>query len=113
MKTLIILVCLIINTGLYAQAEGGKDEIDELDKPAGTEESAKKERENLTAKISYNYLGVNLIYNMATLINPEIQNSGFGGDLFYQSYLSNPWSYKIQIGFLYNHSFIISILRML
>ncbi len=104
MKTLIILICLLINTGLYAQETEGKGKIDELDNPdAKAEETqAAKKPEGPKAKINNNYLGLNLVYNMATLIEPEVQNSGFGADVFYQSHISNPWAYQFQFGFLYN-----------
>ncbi len=109
MKILIILICLLINTGLYAQETEGGGEVDELDNPdakvEGTqtkETPAKKKPEGPKAKINNNYLGLNLVYNMATLIEPEVQNPGYGFDVFYQSHISDPWAYQFQFTFLYN-----------
>ncbi len=64
-------------------------------------------------RINNNYLGINLIYNGSTLIipddknyiNPNMDSSGYGFDMFYQSYLSEAFSYQVLFEFLYN-SFI-------
>ncbi|MDD5065444.1 MAG: hypothetical protein PHF84_00205 [bacterium] len=49
-----------------------------------------------------NYVGLNLIYNQAELIEPESDSQGLGADLFYQSYVRPNFSYSILFGFLYN-----------
>jgi len=111
MKKLVILFCfgLLICPSLYGQEES--DEIDELDSPNPPEEIKKleekeKKPEGPRARINNNYLGLNFVYNSATLadpnIDPKVSNSGFGGDLYYQSFIINPVSYKIQFGFQYN-----------
>ena len=80
MQKLIIILCLLICFDVYAL-------------------KLLREQER---QIDNNYYGINLIYNMAQLIEPETSGTGLGFDLYYQSFLSKSFSYKILGEFLYN-----------
>jgi len=108
MKILIILICLLISTGANAQDTEVGTEVKEQEKTEVKKQKKTKlsEQEKI---IVNNYYGVNLVYNMATLndpgtnvIDPQIKKNGFGFDLFYQSFISGGFSYKVLFEFIYN-----------
>ncbi|MBU1077469.1 MAG: hypothetical protein KKH98_09265 [Spirochaetes bacterium] len=57
---------------------------------------------SLSGQIKNNYFGIDLIYNSVTLIDTEEAGNGYGFDLYYQSFISDSFSYKVLLGFLYN-----------
>lgn len=57
---------------------------------------------DLKAKKQNNYIGINGIYNQASLINSGTKGSGYGVDFFYQSFFTESFSYKVVISGLYN-----------
>ena len=42
---------------------------------------------NLNAEMKGNYIGGDLIYNNAALMDTDYKSSGYGLDLFYQSFI--------------------------
>ena len=94
------------------------EKVLEEDKIESRPDVVKKKKEFKTkttpqtkSRIRNNYYGINLIYNGSTLLVPDnkvfldpIQESstGFGFDIFYQSFISDAFSYQVLFEFLYN-----------
>lgn len=95
MRIISIIICLLlIISGLSAQ---------------GSEVMANAEAAKSTLKLSdvktginNNYLGIDLIYSGATLVEPEVRGAGFGFDMFYQSFINNNFSFKVMFELLSN-----------